>query len=84
MQSYFHQDWNEDFATATDVATHIVQSNSADYTSRLIAAIQEVLKATTSDSEVASVLEQISCDYVPVHARQWLSDFLAALKAGAP
>lgn len=81
MQSYFHQDWRDEFSSIDDVVRSIVNENPADFVASLIEQLDRMLEDNKTDMEIYSVLEALSAEYAPVNVRDWLATLLILLRA---
>lgn len=79
MQTYFHQDWKDEFQSIDDAAHQIVSGNPAQIVAELMQELKEFLADHPSDSQAADGLEELHSDYVPPNSHEWLLQFSEAL-----
>jgi RecJ-like exonuclease len=80
VQSYFHQDWMQEFSSIDEVVVDIIKSNSEKHVAGLIEELEQLLETTHSNEELSAVLEQLGCEYIPDLSTDWVLGLLTLLK----
>jgi hypothetical protein len=75
----FHQDWHDDFASVSEVATHFGLTDPIEYVFRVVGE-GAVLLARFSESEVRSFLSCLLL-YETEEASEWLREILSDIAA---
>jgi hypothetical protein len=79
----FHQDWDVEFASVSEVATHYGSTDPIEYVFRVVGE-GAVLLARFNESEVESYLISAGCEYIKWGATsEWLRDMLSDIVAAA-